>query len=197
MTPRLGLGVRHDGGDAETGYGVDISSGVELEAPSQGLTVSLSGRGLLTHRVAGLRDRGIAGTLSWDPPPPSDRGPRLTLSQSFGTGAGSGKDALFARETLEGLAANDGGGDGLRRRRLEARFGYGFAAFGGGFTWTPEAAVGFSDVGRDYSLGWRLARGAGADGGTLELSFEGRRRESANDNDGAEHSVGLRLTARY
>ncbi len=45
-------------------------------------------------------------------------------------------------------------------RRLEARFGYGFAAFGGGFTWTPEAAVGFSVVGREYSLGWRLVRRA-------------------------------------
>ena len=63
---------------------------------------------------------------------------------------------------------------------------------------TPEIGIGLSDTGRDYSLGWRLVRGgSGApDGGSFELSLEGRRRESANDNAPAEHEAGLRLTAR-
>ena len=53
-------------------------------------------------------------------------------------------------------------------------------------------------TGRDYSLGWRLVRGgSGSDGGLLELSFEARRRESANDNADPVHVVGLRLTARF
>ena len=54
MTPRLVVGVRHDGGDAETGFGADIGGGVTLAAPAQGLTVSLEGRGVLTHEAAGL-----------------------------------------------------------------------------------------------------------------------------------------------
>ena len=103
-------GVRHDGGDAETGCGVDIAGGIELAAQAQGLTVSLDGRGVLTHEASGLRDRGIAGTLAWSPPPSNGRGPKLTLSQTFGTGGSSGRDTLLARHTLEGLAANDGGG---------------------------------------------------------------------------------------
>ena len=123
-----------DGGDAETGFGADLGGGVVLAAPAEGLTVSLEGRGVLTHEASGLRDRGVAGSLSWNPPP-SGRGPTLTLSQSFGAGAANGKDALLSRTTLEGLAAND---NGAGRRRLEARFGYGIAAFGGGFTMTPE-----------------------------------------------------------
>ena len=69
VTPRLALGVRHDGGDAETGFGADIGGGVTLAAPAQGLTVSLEGRGVLTHEAAGLRDRGLAGALAWNPPP--------------------------------------------------------------------------------------------------------------------------------
>ena len=34
VTPRLGLGLRHDGGDAESGSGVEISGGVELASPA-------------------------------------------------------------------------------------------------------------------------------------------------------------------
>ncbi len=195
MTPRLGLGVRQDGGDAETGHGVDISGGVELASPAQGLTVSLDGRGMLTHEAADLRDRGIAGTLAWNPPPSNGRGPMLTLSQTFGTGGSGGKDALLEHGTLAGLAANDDGDD-LRRRRLEARFGYGSAMFGNRFTVTPELGLGLSEAGRDYSLGWRLTR-AGAGPGSLEFLLEAHRRESANGTALPEHGIGFRLTARF
>ena len=164
-----------------------------LAAPAQGLTVSLEGRGVLTHEAAGLRDRGIAGSLAWDPPPSNGRGPKLTLRQTVGAGASGGKDALLSRTTLEGLAANDNG-DG--QRRLEARFGYGFSVLGGGFTMSPEIGLGLSEAGRDYSLGWRLTR-AGSGPGSLELSVEARRRESANDDVPPEHGIGFRLTARY
>ena len=199
VTPRLALGVRHDGGDAETGFGADIGGGVTLAAPAQGLTVSLEGRGVLTHEAAGLRDRGIAGSLAWDPPPSTGRGPKLTLRQTVGAGASGGKDALLSRTTLEGLAANDNGDD-LGQRRLDLRAGYGFAMFGGGFTGTPEIGFGLSEStsgsARDYSLGWRLTR-AGSGPGSLEFLLEARRRESANDDDPAEHGIGFTATARW
>ena len=193
VTPRLALGVRHDGGDAETGFGADIGGGVTLAAPAQGLTVSLEGRGVLTHEAAGLRDRGIAGTLCWNPLPSTGRGPKLTLQQTIGAGASGGKDALLSRTTLEGLAANDNG-DG--QRRLEARFGYGVGVFGDRFAMTPEMGLGLSEVGRDYSLGWRLTR-SGSGPGSLELSLEVLRRESANDNVAPEHRIGFGLDVRF
>ena len=192
VTPRLALGVRQDGGDAETGFGVDIGGGVTLAA-AQGLTISLEGRGVLTHEAAGLRDRGIAGTLAWDPLPSTGGGPKLTLTQTIGAGAAGGKDALLARDTLEGLAANDNG-DG--QRGLEARFGYGFGVLGGRFTMTSEIGLGLSEAGRDTTLGWRLTR-TGSGPGSLELSLEGRRRESANGNTPREHGIGFRLSARF
>ena len=199
VTPRLAIGVRHDGGDAETGFGADIGGGVTLAAPAQGLTVSLEGRGVLTHEAAGLRDRGIAGSLAWSPPPSNGRGPKLTLTQSIGAGASGGKDALLSRTTLEGLAANDNGDD-LAQRRLDLRAGYGFAMFGGGFTGTPEIGFGLSEsasgAARDYSLGWRLTR-AGSGPGSLEFLLEARRRESANDNTPPEHGIGFTATARW
>ncbi len=193
VTPRLAIGLRHDGGDAETGFGADIGGGVTFEGPAQGLTISLEGRGVLTHEASGFRDRGLAGTLAWDPQPSTGRGPKLTLTQTVGAGASGGKDALLARETLEGLAAND---DGDGRQRLEARFGYGIGVSGGRFTMTPEIGLGLSDAGRDYSLGWRLTR-TGSGPGSLELSLEARRRESANDNTPPGHGIGFRLTARF
>ena len=193
VTPRLSFGVRRDGGDAETGFGADIGGGVTLAAPAHGLRVSLEGRGVLTHEAAGLRDRGLAGTLSWNPAQ-SGRGPKLTLSQSFGAGASSGREALLSRTTLDGLAANDNGSG--RRRSLEARFGYGVAMFGDRFTGTPEIGLGLSEAGRDYSLGWRLTR-ARSGAGSLELAVEARRRESANDDVPPEHGIGFKLTARF
>ena len=41
VTPRMRLTLRHDGGDAETGYGIEIAGGVEIAAPELGLTGSL------------------------------------------------------------------------------------------------------------------------------------------------------------
>ena len=205
LTPSLEFGVRHDGGDAETGFGLDLGGGLTLSAPARGLQAELRGRGLLSHESKGFRDRSFSGSLSWRQKPSSDRGAALTLTQTFGGSSSDGADALLARTTMDGLAV-DSGGDNLKSRRLELKFGYGFSAFDDRFTWTPEVGAAFSDTGRDMSLGWRLVRGPGSrsaagggapDGGSFEISFEGRRRESANDNARAEHEVGLKLTVRF
>ena len=197
LVPRLEIGVRHDGGDAETGFGLDLGGGLAWSDPGTGLRAEVSGRGLLTHESAGFRERGIAGSFGWDPTPDSDRGPSLTLSQTMGVSARGGADALLGRTTLAGLAANDNG-DELERRRLELRLGYGFGAFGDRFTATPEVGFGMSAGHRDYSLAWRFVRDRRrGDIGSLEFSLETRRRESANDDTPPEHGVGLRLNARF
>ena len=199
LTPSLEVGVRHDGGDAETGFGLDLGAGLALSDTKRGLQAEIRARGLLSHESKGFRERGVSGSLAWNQKPGSDRGATLTLSQTLGGASSGGADALLARTTLDGLAANDNGGGGdLESRRLELKLGYGLSAFGDGFTWTPEAGFGLSDTGRDYSLGWRLVRRSSAgDIGALELAFEATRRESANDDAPAEHAVGLRLTARW
>ena len=204
LVPRLEIGVRHDGGDAETGFGLDLGGGLAWSDPGTGVRAEVSGRGLLTHESAGFRERGIAGSFGWDPTPGSDRGPSLTLSQTMGLSAQGGADALLGRTTLAGLAANDNG-DELERRRLEVKLGYGFGAFGDRFTSTPEVGFGMSAGHRDYSLAWRFVRDRRrGDIGSLEFSLEARRRESVNDpgsGSGAgpepEHGVGFRMTARW
>ena len=195
LTPSMAVGVRHDGGDAETGFGADIGGGLAWLDPGRGLMAEVRGRGLLSHEASGFRERGLSGALSWEPAA-GGRGPRLSLTQSVGGASSGGIDALLGRRTLEGLAANDDGDD-LRSRRLEARFGYGLSAFGDRFTWTPEAGVGLSDTGRDYTLGWRLVRRRPPAAGSLEFAFEARRSESANDNGPPRHEVGFRVSARW
>ena len=202
LRPSVEVAVRQDGGDAETGFGVDLGGGIAWTDPQRGLSVDLRGRGLVSHDSKGFREAGLSGSLSWEPRAESGRGPSLTLTQTMGGQAAGGADALLGRGTLAGLAANDNGAeDGLlSRRRLDVRFGYGFAAFGDRFTATPELGFGLSEWSRDYRLGWRLSSGGGA--GSLDLSLEAARREAANGNGAGaganpEHTVGLRIEARF
>ena len=206
LSPRLEVGVRHDGGDAETGFGLDLGGGLAWSHPAAGLSAELSGRGLLTHESRGLRDRGLSGSFAWEPGQGSGRGPSLTLTQTVGASASGGMDALLGRGTMAGLAANDDGSgaggsgadDDLANRRLELRMGYGFSAFGDRFTATPELGLGLSNDHREYTLGWRLDLVQGGTG-ALELGLEATRREAtgANDDAPAEHGVRFGLTARF
>ena len=195
FVPRLEIGVRHDGGDAETGFGVDIGGGLAWSDRASGITVEVSGRGLLTHASSGFREHGFAGSLTWDPRPDSERGVKLTLRQTVGAEANGAMDALLSRRTMDGLVANDNG-NALRQRRLEVRLGYGLPVFAGRFAATPEIGLGLSEAGRDYSLGWRLTR-AGSGAGSLEFSLAAHRHESANDEVPPEHGGGFKVTARW
>ena len=197
LAPRLEVGVRHDGGDAESGFGLDLGGGLSWSDPGTGLTAQASGRGLLTHEAGGFGERGFAGAFGWDPRPGTERGPSLTVRQALGMSASGGADALLGRATLAGLAANDGG-DEFRNRRLEVRFGYGVPAFGGRFTARPEAGLALSEGRREYAVVWRLARERrGSVIGSLELGLEARRRESAGDDTTPEDRVGVRFNMRW
>ena len=203
LTPSFEIGMRHDGGDAETGFGVDMGGGIAWTVPKYGLQIELRGRGLLTHEAKGFRQRGFSGSLAWDPKPSSARGPALSLTRTVGGPASGGADALLARGTLTGLAAQPGSGSGpgdygdLRNSRLEARFGYGFPAWGGRFASVPEIGLGLSGTGREYILGWRLADDGSRDSGRFQLSTEARRIETAGGAGPAEHRIGARLSARW
>ena len=117
--------MRHDGGDAETGFGVELGGGIVWTDPALGLSLDVSGRTLIAHGNDDLKDRGYAASLAFDPDPATQRGPSLSLRQEFGGQAQGGLDALFQPATLEDrtgseatLPLGDGGGirlPGLRR----------------------------------------------------------------------------------
>ena len=109
LTPSLELGLRHDGGDAETGFGLDLGGGFTLSHPARGLQAEVRGRGLLTHVAEGFRDQGFSGSLSWQQRPDSDLGAMLSLTQTMGGSSSGGADALLSRVNLDRV--------GQRRRR--------------------------------------------------------------------------------
>ncbi len=192
LEPTVAVGVRHDGGDAETGYGMDVGGGLAWSAPALGLSAQVAARGLLTAEFDGFRDLGLSGSLAWDSDPASDRGASLTLTQTVGGAATGGSRALLGRPTLAGLAAT---GDGVDSRRLELKFGYGFPAFGERLTATPEVGVALSDTARELRLGWKLGL-ARSGTSSFDLGVEAIRTEPVNDS-GPEHGIRLKLDARY
>ena len=189
VTPKLEVGARHDGGDAETGFGVEIGGGVAWTDPALGLSLDISGRTLIAHGNDDLKDRGYAASLAFDPDPATQRGPSLSLRQEFGGQAQGGLDALFAPNPLEDRT---GGGEASSRWNMEAA--YGLPAFGGRWTGSPHVGLGLATGARDYSLGWRLTP-EGRSAANVSFGLKATRRES--DTAQAEHTVGFEMTARW
>ena len=196
VTPSFELGLRLDGGDAETGVGADMGGGLAFADPRRGLVFESRARGLIAHEASGFREWGASVSFGFDPRPETERGLSLSLTQSWGASPTGGMDSLLGRETLAGLAANDDGGRFEASSRLEGELGYGLAAFGGAFTGTPNIGFGLSDNARDYRLGWRLTSAVPGDPG-FEVSLDATRRETANDDTPAEHGIMLRGTIRW
>ena len=187
LTPKLEVGARHDGGDAETGFGIELGGGLAWVDPALGLSLDLSGRTLLSHDNGALKDRGYAASLGFDPDPATERGPSFALRQEFGARASGGLDALFAPDPLDERP----GGEATSRWTAEAA--YGFPAFGGRFTASPHVGLGLSAAARDYSLGWRWTPAPSAP--DLAFGFKATRRES--DTTPPEHTAGLEVRARW
>ena len=191
--PVFEVGGRYDGGDAETGFGVDFGGGLSWTSRDLGLEAELRARALVSLDDKDFRERGVAGSLSWDPDPQSDLGPSLSLSQTVGASATGGAEALLARDTLAGLADDDGESLGLQ---FEARLGYGHPVPGGRFTGTTELGLRVADESREYALGWRLLP-VRREQDALELLLEGTRRESTEEEREPEHRVRMDLINRW
>ena len=187
LTPSLELGLRADGGDAETGMGVELGAGLAWADPGTGLTVQAKARGLVAHEAEEAREWGVSGEVRLAPGA-SGRGLSLTLAPAWGA-ASSGTEWLWGLRDVRALAAND---DVEPGGRVDAEVGYGLAAFGGRGLMTPYAGLTLSEAGdRTWRTGARWTLGP-----TLAMSLDGTRREPAND-DVPEHGVQFRLTLRW
>ena len=110
LWPNLEIGLRHDGGDAETGHGLEIGGGIGVGDPARGLSVSLEGRTLALHEDGAFDSWGLGVSVSWDPRPETRRGWSATAGGSLGGASSGGVDALLGPEVIPGLP--DAGGDG-------------------------------------------------------------------------------------
>ena len=189
LTPGLELGLRHDGGDAETGAGVELGGRVSFAAAGSRLSMEASVRTLVAHEVSGYEEWGASGAIRLAPGA-SGRGLSVRLAPTWGAPS-SGAERLWSARDARALSPD---GTFEPEGRLEAELGYGHRV-GGAFTGTPYAGLGLSGDARDWRIGWRLGS-AGAKSG-FSLHLEGTRSESANDDTAPEHAIRLELKARF
>ena len=187
VTPKLEAGLRHDDGDAETGFGVELGGGLAWVDPRLGLSLDLSGRMLVTHGADDLEDRGFAASLAFDPDPSTERGLSLALRQERGGQATGGLDALFRADPLRERTGSE------KDTRWTAEAAWGFVALDRRFTGSPHVGLGIATGARDYTLGWRLTPEAGAP--DLGFGVTATRRES--DGAAPEHGIGVQLNTRW
>ena len=95
LTPSLEVGVRHDGGDAETGAGLELGGGLAYADPASGLSMELRGRTLVGARGRRLPGMGRVGLVR----PRAGRGRARAVGQltpAYGVDSG-GADGLWDR----------------------------------------------------------------------------------------------------
>ncbi len=155
VTPFLEVGLRSDGGDGLTGFGVELGGGLRFTAPV-GLRVEGRGRTLLAH-AGELQEWGFGGNLSY-----ARGGQGRGMSIELGTSAGSvasGMHRIWSdRDMTPGTSAFDAA------PRLHSQIGYGMDVAGGMLR--PYGGVDISGpigvssrVGTHYRVGRRLNLG--------------------------------------
>ncbi len=174
LTPSVEVGLRRDGGDAETGAGMDVGGGLAFTDAVTGLSLDVRVRTLVVHQAEGFSERGMSLSFGWDPTPSSPLGLTAKVAPSWGGQATGGAEALWGNQMAYGTGSHQmyGAGD-----RVDAEVGYGLP-LGARFVGTPRVGLTTSQYGRDYRVGYGL--GALEHGKlNFELGVDAQRRESA------------------
>ena len=185
LTPSLELGLRNDGGDAETGTGIEAGAG--LRYSGGGVTVEGSVRTLIAHQQSGYEEWGASGSVRIDPGP-SGEGLSLSVVPGWGA-ASSGVDRLWSLADAGRLGSGGGFEAG---RRLETEVGYGLGLGNTPGVLTPYVGLSLGDgSGRLWRTGarWSVAS-------SLTLGLEATRSEAAG-GEAADQAVTLRGSLRW
>ena len=182
LTPWAELGARHDGGDGQSGAGLELGGGLRYRVPQVGLTAEGYGRWLAVHEGA-LQEWGVGAMVTIDPGM-DRRGLSASVTPSWGETA-TGVQRLW-QQGAAGPAWY-----GTSRAQVDAQLGYGVPVFGGRSVLTPFGAMNMAgDEARRYRLGGSLATSRWT---TLSLEIE-RWDRALTD---AMHSVMVRGAAEF
>ena len=146
LVPHAEIGVRVDGGDAETGAGIELGAGATYQAGA----FSLEGRvrTLVAHEDSENREWGASGAVRISPSA-SGRGLTLSVAPSWGN-AGSEAERLWGAGDATELGR---GGAFEAERRLEAEIGYGLGVPRARGVVTPYTGL---SLGEGGSRTWRI-----------------------------------------
>ena len=181
LTPRVEAGLRYDGGDAETGAGLEVGGALAYDIAR--LTVQVDGRVLLTHRDRDYEESGYSVSVRYKPGG-NGRGLQLEGGSQWGA-TQSGVQSLWSLKNAGGLRS------GVPARNAQAytgELGYGFGARRLWYPYVATESGGASS--RSLRFGLKLSAGPGLEAG-LEI---GRR---ADGFGRTENDIRLRWSARW
>ena len=182
LEPSMELGYRYDGGDGETGGGIEVGGALRYIDTERGLTLEGYTRALMSH--SGDYDEiGLGGHLRLAQ---GADGQGLSLSLTPGYGSAGGGYGGGAEEIWQNGLSDDTETD--LQAHLNARVGYGLSATA--FMLTPYGEMALGEEVQNYRLG--LSWGLGA---LFDLNLVGEREES--DSVGVEHAIWLKGEMRF
>ena len=185
LRPSLEAGLRYDGGDAETGAGLEIGAG--LGYASGHFAVEVNARGLMAHQDTEYEEWGLSGSVKYTPRT-DGRGLSMNVGSSWGQ-AQSGVQGLWSQADAGGFAR---GGAFSAAQRFETEIGYGFAGRRKADTlWVPyvRAQAGES-AGQALTMGLKLTSGPNVD-----VGLEFGQRNTATDGPG--RAIQLRVSLQW
>ena len=184
FTPSAEIGLRHDGGDAETGTGIEVGAGLRYIAGA--LTIEGQVRTLVAHEASGYEEWGMSGAIRVTPSS-SGRGVTLSIAPAWGR-TGSATERLWSAHDARALGADS---EFEADSRIAIDAGYGFGLPGNRGVLTPYAGMTFGDAGeRTVRTGTRWQLGPDA-----VLGLEGSRQ--ASDAGEGDNQVTLKAALRF
>ena len=192
LRPTLEVGLRYDGGDAETGAGIEVGGGLAYAAGR--LAIGVDGRVLLAHEDSKYEESGYSASIAYTPSP-DGRGLSMRLGSAWGA-TQSGVRSLWSSPDASGLAR---GAAMDAAQRFQAELGYGLSSRG------KTAALWVPFVGAETAGGGAQALRMGVrftSGPNLEMGLElGQRKIEHGADQGpgpaAQHTVELRGRMRW
>ena len=183
LEPSMELGYRYDGGDGETGGGIEVGGALRYINTERGLTLEGYTRALMSH--SGDYDEiGLGGHMRLAQGA-DGQGLSLSLTPGYGSSGGGGYGG-GAEEIWQNGLSDDTETD--LQAHLNARVGYGLSATA--FMLTPYGEMALGEEVQNYRLG--LSWGLGA---LFDLNLVGEREES--DSVGVEHAIWLKGEMRF
>ncbi|MCY4233478.1 MAG: autotransporter domain-containing protein [Bacteroidetes bacterium] len=143
IRPYVEANVRQDGGDTETGLGLEIGGGVRIAYPQWNLRGEVRSQGLVLHSADGFSEWGVSGSLQFGNP---SEGFMMRVRPSWGPNQ---MGSLYRQQTILDATPYPSG-----MHRTEVELGYGIPMHRG----TARSIVGLTELprGRLVRLGGQL-----------------------------------------
>ena len=158
LSSKLELGVRLDGGDAETGMGVEVGGGFAYADSARGFRVEATIRRMMIHQDDDFGEWGVGGSVIYQPLGPNE-GLSLRMGSSWGV-VQSGVQEMWSPHATGDWTGRGGRvtGPDTDRSRVTARMHYAFAPFGDGVSMAPyvDFMLAGDTRGRRSRVGWRF-----------------------------------------